>query len=227
MPADLAETLRTQIHIGQLGPGDRLPNERELATSLGVGRITVREAIRILSGEGYVVSKRGNSGGTYVSDLAQPQRVWLERIKGDPDWITDLIQYRTAVEMRAAELASKRRTATQLSKMQAAIRHGATPSTRSAFRQADHRFHRALGEASGSRRLLNAIMRARGELFVPVDQLTYHDHYTQTRDEHNEIYAAIRDREPEQARKAVQQHLQASLQDFLDMIATPPSTSQE
>lgn len=218
MPSDLAHTLRSQIHGGQLGPGDRLPNERDLAASLGVGRITVREAIRILVDDGYVVSKRGNSGGTFVSDLIQPHRAWIERIRHDPQWIIDLFEYRKAIETRAAELAARRRIATHVTEMRRAVKEGSAPTSRSAFRQADHRFHVAVAAASGSERLANAIAQARGELFVPTDRLVFHDHYSQTTDEHTDILYAINDRDPEAARAAAEAHLQASLQDFLDMI---------
>jgi GntR family transcriptional repressor for pyruvate dehydrogenase complex len=218
MPSDLADTLRSRIHAGQLGPGDRLPNERDLAASLGVGRITVREAIRILVDDGYVVSKRGNSGGTFVSDLVHPRRAWVERVRSDPNWIVDLIEFRKAVEMRAAELAAGSRTAGHLAEMRRAITQGSAPSSRSAFRQADHRFHVAVATASGSERLLNAMVQARGEMFVPTDQLVFHDHYAQTEDEHVKILTAIEDRNPEAARAAVDAHLQASLTDFLNMI---------
>jgi DNA-binding FadR family transcriptional regulator len=218
MPADLAETLRSRIRSGQLGPGDRLPNERDLAASLGVGRITVREAIRILVDDGYLVSKRGNSGGTYVSDLALPHRAWIERVRADPQWAVDLIEYRKAIEMRAAELAAQRRTSAQLTEMRLAIKEGSEPSSRSAFRQADHRFHLAMAEASGSQRLVTAIVQARGELFVSTDQLVFHDHYTQTRDEHTAILLAIKARDTDAAREAAEKHLQGSLQDFLHMV---------
>jgi DNA-binding FadR family transcriptional regulator len=218
MPADLAEMLRSQIHGGQLGPGDRLPNERDLAASLGVGRITVREAIRLLVVEGYLVSKRGNSGGTFVSDLAQPHRAWIERVRREPQWVVDLIEYRKAVEMRAAELAASRRTQADLAEMRAAIDEGTEPESRRIFRQADHRFHVAMADASGSSRLRTAIVQARGELFLPTDKLVFSDHFTQTRDEHTAILEAIAAGDPDAARSAAEVHLQGSLQDFLDMV---------
>lgn len=218
MPIELAETLRSQIHGGQLGPGDRLPNERDLAAQLGVGRVTVREAIRILVEEGYLVSRRGNSGGTYISDLAQPHRTWIERIRRDPQWIIDLIEYRKAIEMRAAELAARRRTAAQLKEMKSAIDAGTDPASRETFRQADHRFHVVMAEASGSARLREAIIRARGELFLPTDQLAFHDHFAQTREEHTQILLAVKARDPGAARAAAERHLQGSLKDFLEML---------
>lgn len=218
MPSDLASTLRSQIHAGLLGPGDRLPNQRELATAWGVGRITVREALRILSDEGYIVSKRGNSGGTYVSDLAVPHQTWIERARRDKTWVVDLIEYRKAIEMRACELAAERRTTKQLTQMRRAITEGANPPSRRVFRQADHRFHLTVAEASGSERLTSAIKQARGELFVPTDQLDFRDHYAQTESEHTRIATAIAEQDPDAARDAAEAHLTGTLQDFLDMI---------
>ena len=222
MAAALAEALRAQIHSGQLGPGDRLPNERDLAAQLGVGRITVREAIRVLVADGYLVSKRGNSGGTYVTDLALPHQAWLQRIEKDPHWIVDLFEYRKAVEMRAAELAAAQRTDGQLEEMRQAIEEGAVPASRSAFRLADHRFHVAVAQASGSERLVAAIVEARGELFVPTDQFAFTDHFAQTRDEHTRILAAIAAHDGAAARQAAEDHLDGSLKDFLEMVLKIP-----
>jgi DNA-binding FadR family transcriptional regulator len=223
MPAALAGTLRSQIHSGQLGPGDRLPNERDLAALLGVGRITVREAIRILVTDGYLVSKRGNSGGTFVTDLAQPHQAWRRRIEQDPHWIVDLFEFRKAVEMRAAELAALRRSAGHLEEMRQAIEEGAAPASRSAFRLADHRFHVAVAQASGSERLATAIVEARGELFVPTDQFAFTDHFAQTHDEHTRILAAIQSGDGAAARQAVEEHLDGSLKDFREMVLKIPA----
>lgn len=218
MPEDLAETLRSQIRGGLLGPGDRLPNERDLAASLGIGRITVRRAIQQLVSEGFLFSKRGNSGGTFVSDLEAPRQAWVERVRRAPEWVVDLIEYRKAVEMRAAELAARRRSAGQVAQMRAAIEEGSAPTSRRSFRQADHHFHVAVAEASSSPRLVDAIVQARGELFLPTDQLVFEDRFAQTADEHSAILAAIDAGDPEAARAAAETHLQASLQDFLDLI---------
>ena len=210
--------LRSRIHSGQLGPGDRLPNERDLATSLGIGRITLRAALRLLADEGYLVSKRGNLGGTFVSDLAEPLRAWIERVRRAPEWMTDLIEYRKAIEMRAAELAAKHRNRKQIAEMKAAIDQASGTQTRQVFRQADHRFHVAMADASGSARLLEAIVQARGEMFMPVDRLPFNDHFAQTCDEHTRILDAIVARDPATARAAAERHLQGSLEDFVDLI---------
>lgn len=218
LPADIARRMRTRINAGELSPGDRLDNERDLAASFGVARTTIREAIRILVENGYLVSKRGNGGGTFVSDLGEPQHAWLRQIREDPEWITDLIEYRKAIEVRAAALAAARRSADDLDAMRAAIEASTNPGSRGEFRQADHRFHVAVARASGSERLLQAVIRARGELFVPTDQLAFHDHFARTHDEHDRIRAAIEDGDATAASTATEEHLQSSLQDFLDAV---------
>ncbi|MFE5683020.1 winged helix-turn-helix domain-containing protein [Streptomyces sp. NPDC056512] len=54
--AVVAEALRQRIALGGFGPGDRLPTERELSAAFGVGRNTVRQAVRELADEGLVTT---------------------------------------------------------------------------------------------------------------------------------------------------------------------------
>ena len=61
--AAVVERIRRALALGVLLPGERLPAERALAEELGVSRVTVREALRVLQGEGLLVTKR-DSGGT-------------------------------------------------------------------------------------------------------------------------------------------------------------------
>jgi DNA-binding GntR family transcriptional regulator len=75
-----------------------------------------------------------------------------------------------------------------------------------------------MARASGSARLIEAIARARGEMFVPVDSLTFDDHYAQTHEEHGRILEAIRAGDPSAARQAVESHLEGSLRDFMNMV---------
>lgn len=68
----LARILRTQINSGEYKPDDALPTEQRLSQAFGVSRITVREALRILTDEGLIVRRSGK--GTFVgrpSDLGE------------------------------------------------------------------------------------------------------------------------------------------------------------
>src|SRR5262249_4576277 len=62
----VANQIQRAVHLGLLVPGDRLPAERELAQQLGVARMTVREAIRVLAHEGRITVRRGAHGGMWI-----------------------------------------------------------------------------------------------------------------------------------------------------------------
>src|SRR5215469_6935992 len=72
---ETVERLLTVIKLGLVGPGERFPAERELAARLGISRLTLREAIGELQQAGYVQSRRGRSGGTFVTYTAPPPSV--------------------------------------------------------------------------------------------------------------------------------------------------------
>ncbi len=65
----VSEQIKTLIIQGDLKPGDKLPGERELAKSIGVGRLSLREGLRILESIGMIETKYGVRGGTYVSTV--------------------------------------------------------------------------------------------------------------------------------------------------------------
>ena len=69
--------LRRAIHLSDYLPGDRLPSERDIAGRLDVSRETVRDAIRVLEAEGYVVSRRGATAATPSRRSASPPRARL------------------------------------------------------------------------------------------------------------------------------------------------------
>ncbi|HEV2242235.1 MAG TPA: GntR family transcriptional regulator, partial [Streptosporangiaceae bacterium] len=116
----VTERLRHAIHLGTYLPGDKLPPERTLAQQLGVSRMTVREAIRTLRAEGYVVSRRGSAGGITVLDQAgdsgRLRPLLLQRMAE----LDDGFEFRIAVEGAAARLAAQRRTKRDLARLRQA-----------------------------------------------------------------------------------------------------------
>src|SRR6266566_1811230 len=106
---ETVERLLTVIKLGVVAPGGRFPPERELAGLLGVSRLTLREAIRALQQSGYVVSRRGRFGGTFVTydppapDPGEARRIALE----DAGKLTDALIFRHVVETGAAEMLAR------------------------------------------------------------------------------------------------------------------------
>jgi GntR family transcriptional regulator len=61
----IADSLKTRIESGALSAGDRLPPERTLSEMLGVNRLTLRRALRLLAGDGLLIRRQGK--GTYIA----------------------------------------------------------------------------------------------------------------------------------------------------------------
>src|ERR1039457_5861436 len=102
---ETVERLLTVIKLGVVGPGARFPAERELAALLGISRLTLREAIRELHQAGYVESRRGRFGGTFVTytppapDAGELRRMAIQ----DGAKLADALTFRLVVETGAAE----------------------------------------------------------------------------------------------------------------------------
>ncbi|HZZ46251.1 MAG TPA: FadR/GntR family transcriptional regulator [Pseudonocardia sp.] len=204
----VADHLRRLIHRGEIGPGDRLPAERELAESLGVARISLREAIKSLQNDGYVEVRRGAHGGTYVIELDEPVARWRARMRTESGEFDDIIDYRIAMEAEAARLASTRRTQTHLITLRTAIGNLEQAGNRAAFRLADSQFHAGLARAAGNTRLETAIEAARADMFATHDLIPYISPIAESVRDHTAIYQAILENDPEAAAVATRIHIE-------------------
>jgi DNA-binding FadR family transcriptional regulator len=151
------------IKLGMVAVGERLPAERDLAERLRVSRVTLREAIAALRDAGYLESRRGRAGGTFVvSSVAsgppgatRPDPGELAREMGES--LHDALDFRRVVEPGAAGLAATR--ALSAADRQHLVACLATSRDRDAGRRrtADSRLHLAIAAASGSPSLTAAV----------------------------------------------------------------------
>lgn len=111
-----AQALLDRIGSGEWALGERLPGETTLAPQLGVGRSTVREAIRQLAGKGVLVTRQG--AGVFVAAL-EARDDWDEVLRRAD--ILAVIETRTAIEGEAAALAARRRTPADVRAMRQAL----------------------------------------------------------------------------------------------------------
>ena len=215
------EFIRSLIHCGDLGPGDRLPPERDLAVRLNVSRVSVRVALKTLEANGYITTRRGGQCGTFVSDLPLLLRKWTEWMHKNEEELDDIFDLRIAVECRAAGLAALRRTEEDLEAMETAINN--LGLTRASFLRSDAEFHRAVARAAHNGRLYQAVQMARGDLFHPVHHLlsdvwypVVADHVLRegriedSRRAHRAIFAAIRERNQMGAAAAMEAHIEVT-----------------
>ncbi|MGW7413236.1 FadR/GntR family transcriptional regulator [Streptomyces sp. NPDC054863] len=137
----VVEQLRDQLADGEWSVGDRIPTEHVLAEQLGVGRNTVREAVRVLVHAGLLESRQGN--GTFVRSTADPAAV----LRGmQHAGVLDVLELRVALEAEAARLAAVRRDEDDLSALRAALAELHEQGDRAA--DADLAFHRGIVEAT-------------------------------------------------------------------------------
>lgn len=108
-----AEQIIQLIRENKLQPGDRLPNEQELAALLNIGRSTLREAIRRLAARNILAVRQGS--GTYVSDqMGVPEDpLGLTFIEKGPELAKDLIELRLMIEPEMASIAASKITLNQ------------------------------------------------------------------------------------------------------------------
>ena len=222
----VADHLRSLIHRGEVGPGDRLPAERELAEQLGVARISLREALKILQDDGYVQVRRGALGGTYVTELSQPVEQWRARMQDQAGEFDDMIDFRIALETDAAWLAARRRNASDLAQLRTAIEELQRAAGRAAFRSTDSQFHDGLARASGNRRLASAIRGIRGELFSPHDLLPFVDPVEESVRDHGQVYEAVRGRDAAAAAAAMREHIERTRVQLREIVFGSAAHSQ-
>lgn len=109
--------LRQRIMAGEWPVGGRIPTEPQLVEALGVGRNTVREAVRALAHAGVLECRQGS--GTYVLSTDELAPVVARRLTDDR--MTEVIEVRRAFEVEAARLAARRRTPEDLAALDDAL----------------------------------------------------------------------------------------------------------
>lgn len=146
----VSRLLLERIQAGEWSVGDKLPGETTLAPQLGVGRSTMREAIRQLAGRGVLVSRQG--AGVFLHALV-PADDWDSLVMRTN--IVAVLEARIAIECEAAALAATRRTDEDLGGIRAALASRDLTRTGIGARvDADTAFHRSIVVASHNPLLL-------------------------------------------------------------------------
>jgi len=226
-PELLASELRRAIALGAFEPGARLPSERTLADRLGVSRMTVRAAMRILATDGLVTTVRGRSGGTVVTTTASAAAAadGTSSIDAFARQVRDNLECRLAVEPLAAALAAERATAEErqtllgLAEIPASgIRH---------YRMLDSRLHMAIARAAHNESLLPIIEQLRSEFFLWADaawaRLDWDVLSPREQDfghSHRALVRAIAEGHEDASRRVMQRHIEDGLTQIKAVISS-------
>src|SRR5256885_1352259 len=219
----VAEQIRRHISLRLIKPGESLPAERELASMFGVGRPTIQHALRMLEAAGMVESRRGRSGGTFVTRLDEDSHAADElilRVLRSRKELEDLLQYRRLIEPVVARVAAGSRKAADLKAMRKAIQSMAAATSEPDYMRHDTDFHIAVARATGNDVLTHAIEEIRMKLNDAMTLLPESDvwHRRISR-EHEELFQAIENSNADKAERLMAQHVANSEQSLRAVLA--------
>lgn len=212
---DTVHRLLQTIRLGVVQPGGSLPSERELAVRLGVSRDTVREAIRSLAAAGYVVSRRGRYGGTFVADELPGSAVPVARGQtgegADEVDLEEVLALREVLEVGAARLAASRTLTAAERDLLWRVLEEARSAAPEDYRRLDSRLHLVVAEVTGVRSLVTLVADSRMKVNRFLDEIPLLPRNIRHSDQqHEALVVAILAGRSDRAAAAMEEHLAGS-----------------
>jgi DNA-binding FadR family transcriptional regulator len=216
---EVLEQLRESILSGRIRPGDRLPGERQLCESFGVGRPTLREALRSLEATGLIEVRPGKGGGSYAvtpsEETVGDALAALVHLRGAS--LEDLAEFRVDFEGENASWAARRADAGDITALEALVAEARAAadkrSGRAALLRIDVRWHEKLARATKNRLRIgialgihDAVLRRHEALVRPA---AADGHLTTIPDDITAITGAIAAGDAEGARERMRAHVEA------------------
>ncbi|HYG95474.1 MAG TPA: FCD domain-containing protein, partial [Solirubrobacterales bacterium] len=206
--------------LGLLGPGDKLPPERELAERLRISRSTLRQALTTLVQSGHLVSTRGRTGGTFVAE--QPP---LAERDGEPlgqdAW--QVLDYRVAIESGAAQLAAERGGEAQFDRLDELIaKMGEELENFEEYRRTDIRFHIGVAEAAQSPRLLSAMTDVQSQMSDLIALIAHPPEVlASSNEQHARLLKALRKGDGARAVRCMREHTEGTEHILAGLLPAP------
>ena len=211
--------LARAIRLGAVSVGEKLPTERELGEKLNVSRTTVRQAIRGLEKVGYITTRRGRYGGSFVVREEALLHSENGKRKIGPE-LLETLDFRMVLEPGAVALAAQRAGRSQVEKMRAVVEETEAGDL-AVFLRGNCRLHMMFAQATECPPLLQTVAVLEFELMdLLLNTPDIHPNEEHSEAQHREIIDAIAAGDAIAARAAMQTHLAGT--DFvLREIATP------
>ena len=217
----IVEQIQKQILAGEMKPGDKLPNERDLAVRFGVSRASVREALAALQLMGLIESRVG--GGTYAKrDVFEATITPIARmLAAEIDQAEEPLEVRRMLEPQTAWLAAERASPEDVAEIERCLEEQqARVAAGLPTISEDEAFHVAIARATKNRVLERLVMMI-NDLIKPsrLSPPRTTEDYIRTLLGHKAILEAIRRRDPQAAFDAMQSHIDTVLQIITSHIA--------
>lgn len=220
----------SEFILDECKPGDRIPSESALAEKHGVSRVTVREAVKVLCGQGFLSVSQGRRATVTEPSSGMMGKYLFSILRNDIKGKFDLLEVRQTLEVQAASLAATNASDSGL----VSVRHALDGMQNSVerltggktdlaeetrFHEYDAAFHAAIAWCSGNR-LLAHMLEAMGTSLTSAFKLSAQGRrmrgldFSGTLAAHVEIFEAIQAGDPQRAARAMTSHLHDAQKDL-------------
>jgi DNA-binding FadR family transcriptional regulator len=205
----LKQTLLANLREARWQPGERLPTERTMCALYQVGRSTVRRVLGEMKAMGLITQTVGR--GTFVAAQA-PEQVSLAAPGDVGISPAELMEARLIFEPGLIELAVRNGTAADFAELETCCRNGEAAQALAQFEHWDDAFHRSLAATTHNGFVVSVFalisrVRDAGEWGLLKQRSALPEQWVEYRREHRAVLNALRQRDAEQAREALVQHL--------------------
>lgn len=222
-PEIVVEQILKQLQSGEITTGARLPSQRALAQSFGVGRSSMREALNALAVMGYLDVQQGR--GTFIAQQLPDANPSISKLQAalKAGSLLDVIELRETLECKAAELAAERSDSRHLRRLEQALRDmEESQGDYRRFLQADVEFHITLAEATTNqifseivRFLLEKVVGHHETFKTTLISLEYRSHSIRTL---KQVLACIKREDGRGAAEWMREHLNAIRRELKDIL---------
>jgi GntR family transcriptional regulator, transcriptional repressor for pyruvate dehydrogenase complex len=218
---ETVERLGSAIRLGLLAPGDKLPPERELAKRLRISRSTLRQALTALVQSGHLVSQRGRSGGTFVSEQPPLTEQHGEEPLDQRAWA--VLDYRVAIESGVALLAAERGSEAQFDRLEEQVaKMGEELENFEEYRRLDVRFHIGIAEAAQSPRLLSAMTDVQSQMSDLIALIAHPPEVlASSNEQHTRLVKALRKGDGGRAVRQMREHTEGTEHILAGLLPAP------
>jgi GntR family transcriptional repressor for pyruvate dehydrogenase complex len=217
LSGEVAARLSEAIRVGELAPGSRLPSERDLGAQFGVGRTSIREALRMLQATGMVTVRPGD--GVFIADPLVPNDRPFARWESEYQYrVEELFEARLTIEPAAAARAATRASEYDrraISRALAEFERGVHAGDLAVMVLADSDFHDAIMRASQNR-VFQAMLSVANHLLIESKRASLGAPGRPLRvlAKHRAIRDAIALGDPQAAERAMRDHLMSFVSDM-------------
>ncbi len=204
--------LKRKITLQEYLPGDIFPNEKQLAQNYAVSRTLIRESLGILKAQGFLESRRGKNGGTFVKNILESNEIdnlYADLVQMGQMRVKDLLTARLLIEPEAARYAALKATPVEIQKLTDYLDSMSDSSSLEERINNNIKFHNAIGQMSGNPFFAISIRSFMKFTHIFIKTVGEQMPDIHNDDDHYQIMYALRARDPQLAFEKMYVHVVA------------------